>query len=356
MVLRQDHQQAQQQGKAANPLRANSLPTRRTVLAALPATAALLLPGLAHSQTPPPRLQSWPLNTRSATGIHDIAPAPDGGVWFSAQRSGHLGWFDPRSGKTELIALGGGSSPHGVIAGPDGAAWLTDGGQNAIARVAWPSRQVKVFPLPAGTPYANLNTCAFDGEGNLWFTGQSGYVGKVDVRTGTVTVKDSPRGRGPYGICATPKGEIWWCSLAGSFIAHLDRKTGESRIVEPPTPRQGARRVWSDSKGRIWVSEWSSGNLSVHDPALGTGANSWNTYKAPGADPHVYAVYVDNKDIIWASEWSNNALLRFDPGSEKFEAIPMPRANAAVRQILGRAGEVWLPESGTEFVTVIRTG
>jgi virginiamycin B lyase len=49
-------------------------------------------------------------------------------------------------------------------------------------------------------------------------------------------------------------------------------------------------------------------------------------------------------------------MLRFDPGSEKFEAIPLPRANAAVRQILGRAGEVWLPESGTEFVTVIRTG
>ncbi len=118
--------------------------------------------------------------------------------------------------------------------------------------------------------------------------------------------------------------------MAGSFIAHLDHQTGESRIVEPPTPRQGARRVWSDSKGSIWVSEWSSGNVSMHDPALGTGANSWKTYKAPGADPHVYAVYVDHKDIVWASEWSNNAMLRFDPGSEKFEAIPpcpapMPR-------------------------------
>ena len=32
---------------------------------------------------------------------------------------------------------------------------------------------------------------------------------------------DAPRGRGPYGICATPAGEIWYCSLAGSFIAFL---------------------------------------------------------------------------------------------------------------------------------------
>ena len=26
-------------------------------------------------------VQSWPLNTPSRTGIHDLAPAPDGGVW-----------------------------------------------------------------------------------------------------------------------------------------------------------------------------------------------------------------------------------------------------------------------------------
>ena len=332
--------------------------TRRTALLALP--AGLFWPGIGGAQSPNgTRLQSWPLNTPRPTGIHDLAPAPDGGVWYSAQRSGHLGWFDPRTGQSELIALGSsssGSSPHGVIAGPDGAAWLTDGGQNAIARVSWPAREVKLFPLPAGTPYTNLNTAAFDGDGDLWFTGQSGYVGKVAVRTGVVSVKPSPRGRGPYGICATPQGEVWWCSLAGSFIAQIDRQTGESRIVEPPTAQQGARRVWSDSRGRIWVAEWNSGNLSMHDPAKGSGAASWRTWKAPGrSDPRVYAVYVDNKDIVWAAEWSNNAMLRFDPSSEKFDVITLPRAGASVRQILGRAGEVWLPESGTEFISVIRT-
>lgn len=330
-------------------------PTRRMALGAL--GAALLLPSSGRAQAPAAtRLQSWPLNTPHPTGIHDLAPAPDGGVWFSAQRSGRLGWFDPCTGKTELISLGSGSSPHGVIAGPDGAVWLTDGGQNAIARVSWPAREVKLFPLPADTPNANLNTCAFDGDGDLWFTGQNGYVGKLVVRSGRVSVKVSPRGPGPYGMCTTPGGEVWWCSLAGSFIAQIDRKTGESRIVEPPTQRQGARRVWSDSRGRIWVSEWNSGQLSVHDPALGTGASSWRSWKAPGADPRVYAVYVDDKDIVWASEWSHNAMLRVDPGSEKFDVIALPRPSACIRQILGRAGEVWLPESGTEFISVIRTG
>lgn len=297
-------------------------------------------------------MQSWPLGTPQRTGIHDVAPAPDGGVWFTAQRSGHLGWFDPRTGRTELIALGSGSAPHGVIPGPDKAAWITDGGLGAIVRVGWPDRSVRAFALPSGAPYANLNTATFDGDGDLWFTGQSGVVGKLAVKSATVTLKDAPRGRGPYGICTTPRGDVWWCSLAGSFIAHIDRRTGESTIVAPPTKDQGARRVWSDSRGHIWVSEWSSGNLSVHDPS----AKKWKTWKLPGDNPRAYAVYVDGHDKVWVSDFGGNAVFRFDPAGEKFERFGFAREAASVRQIHGRAGEVWFPESGTEHLSVIRTG
>jgi len=301
------------------------------------------------------RQQSWSLNTPSRTGIHDVAPAPDGGVWFTAQRSGHLGWFDPKSGRVELIALGRDSSPHGVIQGPDRAAWITDGGQNAIVRVDGSDRSVRSFALPRGSSYANLNTCAFDGEGDLWFTGQNGVVGKVAVKTGAVSVKDAPKGRGPYGICTTPSGDVWWCSLAGSYIARVDRRSGESIVIEPPTRDQGARRVWSDSRGRIWVSEWNSGQLSVHDPAAKSGPQAWRAWKLPGDSPRCYAVYVDEKDIVWASDFGGNAIWRFDPTLEKFERFGFPREAINVRQILGRPGEVWLPESGTEHISVIRT-
>lgn len=168
-------------------------------------------------------------------------------------------------------------------------------------------------------------------------------------------MKEAPRGRGPYGICGTPSGEVWWCSLAGSYIARFDRKSGDSIIVEPPTKNQGARRVWSDSQGRIWVAEWLSGNLSMHDPAAKNPKDAWRTWKAPGSDPHVYAVYVDGIDKVWFSEWGHNLMYRFDPLTEKFEPFDLGRSSTAIRQILGRPGEVWLPESGTEQVTVIRT-
>lgn len=175
---------------------------------------------------------------------HDVAPTPDGGVWYTAQRSGALGWLDPQTGTTRHIDLGHGSSPHGVIVGPDGAPWITDSGLNAIVRVDPVSSEVRIFAPPAGTPNMNLNTAAFDQRGVLWFTGQAGYYGRLDPATARIEVFAAPHGRGPYGICAAPDGSIYYASLAGSHIARIDPDTAVATVIEPPTPRQGARRVW----------------------------------------------------------------------------------------------------------------
>ncbi len=125
---------------------------------------------------------------------HDVwaDAAPDGPVRISFQRGGYLGQLDPKTGKVDLIPLGSGSSPYGVIAGPDGAPWLTDGGQNAIVRVDPKTREVKKWPLPEGTGYTNLNTATFDKAGIHWFTGQSGYYGRLDPASGGIKVFDSP--------------------------------------------------------------------------------------------------------------------------------------------------------------------
>lgn len=283
---------------------------------------------------------------------HDVAPAPDGSVWYTAQGSGELGRLDPATGATRHIPLGAGSAPHGVIVGPDGAAWLTDGGLNAIVRVDTQTEAIKTFPLPSGRGNANLNTATFDHNGVLWFTGQNGVYGWLDPKTGQMEVFDAPRGRGPYGIATTPGGEVYYASLAGNYIARIDTETGQVRPIEPPTPGQGARRVWSDSQGRIWVSEWNSGQLSRYDPKAG----SWRAWKLPGQNPQAYAVYVDDQDMVWVSDFVANALLSFDPRTETFTALPHAAASANVRQILGRPGEVWGAMSGQDRLVVVRTG
>jgi virginiamycin B lyase len=299
-------------------------------------------------------VQEFPLPAGS--GPHDVAPAVDGGVWYTAQRTGDLGWLDPRSGQTRQIKLGQGSAPHGVIVGPDGAPWITDGGLNAIVRVDPASQEVKRYPLPAGRPNANLNTATFDRQGILWFTGQNGIYGRLNPADGAMQVWDAPRGPGAYGICTAPDGSVYYASLAGSHIARIDTVTGQATPIDPPTPRQGARRVWADSRSRIWVSEFNSGQVSLYDPANGANGASgaWQQWKLPGASPRPYAIYVDEEDLVWLSDFSANTLVRFDPRTETFESFPHPAPGANVRQILGRPGEIWLPLSGQDKLAVAR--
>lgn len=220
-----------------------------------------------------------------------------------------------------------------------------------MVRVDPESEEVHVFPLPTSAPNANLNTATFAGDGALWFTGQNGIYGKLDPVSGRVEAYPSPRGRGPYGIATTPSGEVYFASLAGNYVGFIDLATATVSVLEPPTSGQGARRVWPDSQGRIWVSEWNSGQVSLYDPQTG----AWRAWLLPGERPRAYAVYVDEEDMVWLSDFGGNALVRFDPETEQFEVFELPSAGAQVRQILGRPGEVWGAESGVDKLVVIRT-
>ena len=313
--------------------------------------AALLLLAGTTAARADIQVQVYPLP--SGAGVHDVAPSPEpnGPVWYTAQRQGTLGKLDPVSGRVEQIPLGADSAPHGVIIGPDGAPWVTDGGLNAIVRVDPKTHAIRTFPLPEARGYVNLNTATFDRQGHVWFTGQNGVYGRVDPGSGEVQVWDAPRGRGSYGMTTTPDGQVFYASLAGSHIVQIDLASAAATVIEPPTANQGARRVWSDSKGNIWVSEWNSGNVSRFDPKT----KSWQTWKLPGERPRTYAVYVDENDAVWLSEWSANAVVRFDPETQKFRSFPSDKSGANVRQILGRKGEVWAPESGTDRLVVYRT-
>jgi virginiamycin B lyase len=86
----------------------------------------------------------------------------------------------------------------------------------------------------------------------------------------------------------------------------------------------------------------------MYDPAT----HSWREWKLPGS-PHAYSVWVDDKDKVWLTEWSTNAIVKFDPATEKFTSYPSDKSNANVRQMLGRAGEAWGAESGTDRLVMI---
>jgi virginiamycin B lyase len=100
----------------------------------------------------------------------------------------------------------------------------------------------------------------------------------------------------------------------------------------------------------IWASFWHTGEVARYDPT----AKSWNAWALPKSGSGTYAVYVDDKDKVWATDFMANAIVRFDPVKQQFESFPSDKRGASVRQLLGRAGEIWGGESGTDRLVVVR--
>ncbi|MDD5328910.1 MAG: hypothetical protein PHX38_02820 [Sulfuricella sp.] len=283
---------------------------------------------------------------------HDVAPEKGSHyVWYTAQGRGTIGRLDPKTKAVKEIHLGKDSAPHGLIFGPDNAIWVADGGLNAIVRVEPKTGGLTYFYLSPSRPNENLNSATFDKHGILWFTGQTGIYGRIDPRSSEIKVFDAPGGAGPYGMTATPSGDIYYASFAGSHIARIDTATGAAGVINPPTPKQGSRRLSADSTGRLWIAEWNAGQLSAYEPATG----KWRSWPLPGDKPKPYGIYVDEKDKVWLSDFAANAVLRFDPNTNLFEIFPAPRPGADIRQLSGREGEVWGAESGTDHLVVYRT-
>ena len=149
-------------------------------------------------------------------------PAAGGPVYYTAQTTGKLGILDPKTGKYEEIPLGPSSAPHGVIVGP---------GRRAVDHRRRPECDRARRPEdPRGAGVAARQGCRLRQsqhahvrrKGRVWFTGQSGYYGRLVPETGDMKVWKAPRGRGPYGIATTPGGDVYYASLAGNHIARID--------------------------------------------------------------------------------------------------------------------------------------
>ncbi len=256
---------------------------------------------------------------------HDVAPAPDGTVWYTAQNVGKMGRLDPATGEIVEVTLPSpGSAPHGVIVGPDGAAWVTDQGANTIERVDPDTFEVTTYPMPDGRISGPAHADLRHRRHPLVHRPGTRDRSAVSIHaTGEIDLFDAPRRAGPvrHRRDSGRRGLVrdrW----RESYLAQIDREIGDSTVYEPPTPDQGARRVWSDSTGRLWVSEWNAGQLARYDPAT----EEWREWPLPGDAPQAYAVYVDELDYVWVTDFGSNSIVRFDPATETFDPYPLPTA------------------------------
>ena len=152
----------------------------------------------------------------TGTSINDLAPGPDGNVWFAGHPSvnpgGTLGFVTP-AGKVKLFHLPlADGVPQAITPGSDGALWfLLDSGQ--IGRIST-TGTVTLFTPPTPTSFGGSNTATLGADGNVWFAGSDSngndIVGHIspagDVREYATL---QPRAE-ITGITAGADGNVWF--------------------------------------------------------------------------------------------------------------------------------------------------
>ncbi|HEV7584664.1 MAG TPA: hypothetical protein VGO14_02685 [Solirubrobacteraceae bacterium] len=225
-----------------------------------------------------------------------IAPGPDGNVWFTDETStGAIGQVTPGGTITEFSAgLKPGSAPSFIAPGPDGNLWFTDRGTTpAIGRIT-PSGTITEFSeglSPGGFPIA----IAPGPDGNLWFTdgGTTKAVGKI-TPSGTITEFTGLKaGSGPGTIAPGPDGNLWFTEV-GSSIA-IGRITPSGAITEFSTglkPGSTPISIAPGADGNVWFTDRGTtpaiGRITsagtITEFSAGLAAESAPASIAPGPD------------------------------------------------------------------------
>ena len=161
------------------------------------------------------------------SGIDDPAgiTAWNGALWFTNFDSGigdSIGEITT-SGVVTIYTSSLISGPEGITAGPDGALWFTNAGNNTIGRMTTSGTITSYTGTGIDDPTSI--TAGPDGEQALWFTnnqndtiGEITTSGMVSNYTGNPPSDTDTYGSGiagPVGITAGPDGDLWYTNSDG---------------------------------------------------------------------------------------------------------------------------------------------
>ena len=111
-------------------------------------------------------------------------------------------------------------------------------------------------------------------------------------------------------VCSESHPSRWWRPLLDLDGARprpgtFSRRNARARLRchAPSSSVPNRLLIWSDSRGGLWITGWSSGDLFRYDSKT----NTWRRWHLPGDRPQPYAAYVDDTDAVWVSDWGLTA-------------------------------------------------
>jgi cysteine-rich repeat protein len=276
-------------------------------------------------------------------GCHDLELGLDNVVYADAG----VRWIDPRSGERGTFPIIGGA--HSIERAPDGNMWITQAGEDVLARMDVHTGEFTYYPLPRiGDDQGSYpHTLRFDSQGRIWFTlTKSNHLAVFDPATEQFSYFDLPTSDPAetglpipvaYGCDTAPDDTVWYSQLFGQRIGHFDPATRTLEDFRPPF--YGPRRLHADGDGIVWVPGYASGVLGRFDPAI----ERWKVYPLPtgiqgppgmGTSETPYSLNANRMNgEVWINGSNSDTLIRFDPASEQFTAFPLPTRASFTREI-----------------------
>ena len=296
--------------------------------------------------------------------IHDVALAPDGSIWYTAQRANALGRLDPRRGTGEFKEYPlptPDSGPHGLVSDAAGNIWYSGNSAGLIGRLNPKTGKVTEYRMP--DPAAkDPHTLAFDRRGILWFTVQLGnFIGRLDPKTDHITLVPLPTPNArPYDIKINSKDVPFFVEFGTNAIGSIDPKT--MKITEYQLGYAGSavrpRRMAIAPDDGIYYTDYATGFIEYINLATGF----VRTHISPGGPTsRPYAIAMTPDGAVWYCETGDpakNVLVRFDPktrDTRDMQSWPIPSGGQTVRYMVADArGNLWLAESGAGKIARVR--
>ena len=308
---------------------------------------AVVIPGSANIT-----IREWLVPTLGSRP-HDPAIAPDGSIWWTGQFSNVLGRVDARTGAMREYALKTpDSGPHGLIADRNGHIWYTGISKHHIGRLDPVSGAVTEYPL-TDSAARGPHTPIFDQKGTLWFTMQSGMVGRIVPATGEMKVVATPTSRTyPYGIAINSQGVPWYVDFRGNRVGSVDPVSMQIREYPLPDTAARPRRIAITPDDAVWYTDHARGYLGRFDPKTGA-VREWPSPGGRQSRPYAIAAV---GPVVWYSESGvrPNTLVRFDTRTEKFQTWTIPSGGGVVRHMMATPeGNLVLALSGVNRVALV---
>lgn len=312
-----------------------------------PRPEGVVIPGAAKVS-----IREWLVPTLGSRP-HDPAPAPDGSIWWTGQYANVLGRLDPKTGAMREYTLKTAeSNPHGLIADKSGNVWYTGIAQRHVGRLDPVTGEVTEYTLNDSAA-RGPHTPILDQKGTLWFTMQSGMVGRLVPETGEMKIVRTPTANTyPYGIAVNSAGVPWYVDFRGNRIGSVDPVSMKITEYKLPDSAARPRRIAITSDDAVWFTDHARGYIGRFDPKTGA-IREWPSPGGRQSRPYGIAA---TGSIIWYSESGvrPNTLVRFDPATEKFQAWTIPSGGGVVRHMMSTPdGNLVLALSGVNRVALV---